>query len=125
VKSISYIKFADGFKRAFVDTNTQGRNKVGQEDHNSPCAESLQGAPKSPNNVTSTFFNTAHFFQKTSGSKMGAPNLLLALGAIEPRYAPANTFAYFCGGIINLLWFECNTNSENCCCFYSPSFGFV
>jgi len=33
-------------------------------------------APKGPNNVTSTFFDTSHFFRKTSGSNMGAPNLL-------------------------------------------------
>ena len=46
------------------------------------------GVPKSPNNVTSTF-NTAHFFRKTSGSDMGAPNLLLAPGAIWPRYVTA------------------------------------
>jgi len=29
-------------------------------------------------------------FRKTSGSNMGMPNLLLALGAIHPRYAPVN-----------------------------------
>jgi len=63
----------------------QGRNKRGTipralNDYGG--AESLQGAPKSPKKVTSTFFDTAHFFRKTSGSDMGAPNLLLAPDAI-------------------------------------------
>jgi len=45
-------------------------------------SESQQGAPKSPNNVTSTYFDTVHFFRKTSGSNIGAVNLLLPPGAI-------------------------------------------
>jgi len=54
--------------------------------------KSLQGTPKSPNDVTSTFFDTAHFFRKTSGSNMGAPNLgyLLLPAAILPRYTPVH-----------------------------------
>jgi len=39
------------------------------------------GAPKSPNNVTRTSVQYI-CFRKTSGSKIGAPNLLLASGAI-------------------------------------------
>jgi len=42
------------------------------------------GAPKNRNNVTPTFFNRLQYicFRKTSGSKMGAPNLHPAPGAI-------------------------------------------
>jgi len=37
--------------------------------------ESLRGAPKSPNNFKSTFFNTGtHCFQKSSVSNIGAPS---------------------------------------------------
>jgi len=51
----------------------------------------IPSAPKSPNNVTNTFFNRLQYicFQKTSGSNMEAPNLLLAPAAIYPRNAPA------------------------------------
>jgi len=44
-------------------------------------------APKSPNNVTSTFFNTPHLLPKDIRFEQGTPNLLLAPGAISPRYA--------------------------------------
>jgi len=40
------------------------------------------GEAESPNNITSTFFNTVHLLQKISGSTMVAPNLLLAPGTI-------------------------------------------
>ena len=60
---------------------TRGRNY--------PRAESLWGrritageAPKSPNNVTSSFFHTAHLLPKDLRFEYGAPNLLLAPGAI-------------------------------------------
>ena len=63
----------------------QGRNEGGQEGHNSPGAESLWGAeslrgaqsrwvpkaPKSPNNVTNTFFNTLHLLPKDLRFKHG------------------------------------------------------
>jgi len=48
----------------------QGRKDGGQGGHNSSGAESLSGrqmtatAPKSPNNVTSTFFSTEHLVLK-------------------------------------------------------------
>ena len=42
-------------------TCNQGRYEVGD---NSPGAESLRRAPKSPNNVTSTFFNTVNLLPK-------------------------------------------------------------
>jgi len=48
----------------------QGRNEGGQEGNITPSAESLwghqitAGAPKSPNSVTSTFFNTVHLLPK-------------------------------------------------------------
>jgi len=37
--------------------SNQGRNE-GEKGHNSPGAESLRRAPKSPDSVTSTFFNS-------------------------------------------------------------------
>ena len=52
-------------------------------------AKFLRKPPKSPNNVTSTFFNTANFLSKElrfhhggAGSTTGAPNLFFAPGAI-------------------------------------------
>jgi len=54
----------------------------GNEGHNSSGAESLRGVEKSPNNVSTTFFNTVRCFRNTSGSNIGAPNLLLTPGAI-------------------------------------------
>jgi len=45
-------------------------------------AESLGGAPKSPNNFTSTFFNTVNFFLKDLRFEYGAPNVLFAPGAV-------------------------------------------
>jgi len=59
-------------------------------------AESLQGrpiivrVPKSPNNVTSTLFNTIYLLPKDLRFEHGAPNLLLTPGAILPRYSPAS-----------------------------------
>jgi len=49
-------------------------------------------AQKNPNNITSTFFNTVHWLPKEIRCEQGAPNLLLAPGAIKPRYVPG------CGG---------------------------
>jgi len=48
------------------------------------------GALKSPNSVASTFFNAVHLLVKGLRFKHGTPNLLLAPGAIYPRYAPAS-----------------------------------
>jgi len=42
----------------------------------------IAGTQKNPNNVTRTFFNTAHLLPESSGSKMGVRNLFLAPGAI-------------------------------------------
>jgi len=36
----------------------------GKGGHNFPGTESLRGVPKSPNNVTSTFFNIVHLLPK-------------------------------------------------------------
>ena len=49
-----------------------------------PHPTNYWGAPKSPSNVSSTFFNTVHSLPKNFavGSNMGAPNLFLAPGAI-------------------------------------------
>jgi len=60
---------------AFKDT-TRGASGV-----NAPSAESL-GAPKSPSNVASTFFNTVHLLPKDLSSNMGEPNFFFAPGAI-------------------------------------------
>jgi len=70
----------------------QGRNEGG---HISPGANSLWGAlnhcgsaellreaPKSPNNVTSTFFNTVNLLPKELRFDHWAPNLFVAPGAI-------------------------------------------
>ena len=46
------------------------------------------GAPKSPNNATSTFFNTVHLLSKDLRFEH-VPNLLFAPGAIQPSYATA------------------------------------
>jgi len=43
--------------------------------HNCPGAESLRGAPKSPKNVTGTFFNTAHLLPKDLRFKHGGAKL--------------------------------------------------
>jgi len=54
----------------------------------------LREPSKSPNNVTSAFFNTVNLLSKDLrfhhggfGSTTGAPNLFIAPGAIQPRYA--------------------------------------
>jgi len=47
-----------------------------------PGRRIAMGAPKSPNNFTSIFFNTVHLLPEDFKSKMGAPNLLLDPGAI-------------------------------------------
>ena len=55
---------------------SQGRNEGGK------------GALKSPNDVTSTFFNTLYLLPQDLSFEHGTANLLLAPGAIQPRYAP-------------------------------------
>jgi len=72
-------------------------------------AELLLEAPKSPNNVTSTFLIQSICFRKNSdltigapnldhggagSTRGGAPNLCFAPGAIKPRYAPGYRWAY-------------------------------
>jgi len=42
----------------------QERNEAEQSGHNRPGTESLWGTPKSPNNVTSTFYNTVYLLPK-------------------------------------------------------------
>ena len=60
----------------------------GERGHKYPGAELLRGAPRSPNNVTSTFFNAVDLPLKDISFEHEAPNLLLAPGAVLPRYAP-------------------------------------
>ena len=53
--------------------------------------DSLRGAPNVP--TMSQLLSSIQYicFRRTSGSNMGAPNLLLAPGAIKPHDAPDNT----------------------------------
>jgi len=67
--------------------------------HNSPGAESLQGAPKSPNNVTSTFFNTVHLLQKDLMFEHGGAKLVSCPGRHLTSLRPwlsALMIMYFC-----------------------------
>ena len=45
------------------------------------------GPPKSPNPVIITFFNTVNLLSKKHSFEHGTPNLLLATGAMLPRYS--------------------------------------
>jgi len=65
-----------GFKLGFTSQVVYaGAWRVGQRGHNSlgaeSGAESLRGVPKSPNNVTSTFFNTVNLLLKDLRFKRG------------------------------------------------------
>jgi len=70
----------------FIVILNQGRNERGQWGHNSLRAESLWGdkllqeAPKSPNNVTSTFFNTANLLLKELSFDRGGAKLAFCPG---------------------------------------------
>jgi len=66
--------------RRVAERSNQGRNDGGQGAQ-FPGHRITIKAPKSLNNVTSTSVQYI-CFRKTSGSNMGAPNLLLAPGAI-------------------------------------------
>jgi len=77
--------YHDLLRRVAARSN-QGRNDGGKGAQFPGCRITMRalndcGAPKSPNNVTIT---SVQFicFRKTSGSNMGAPNLLLAPGAM-------------------------------------------
>jgi len=60
------------------EVSTRGVTKGAQF----PGRRITMGAPKSPNNVTDTFFSTVHLLPKDLRFEHGAPNLLLAPGAI-------------------------------------------
>ena len=68
--------------------SVQGRNEGAQGGHNfrAPIhyggAESLRRAPKSPQNITNTSFSAVNLRPKEVRFEHGAPNLLLAPGAI-------------------------------------------
>jgi len=66
--------------RRVAECGNHGRNDGGEEAQ-FPGRRITMKAPKSPNNVTSTSVQYI-CFRKTSGSNMGAPNLLLTPGAI-------------------------------------------
>jgi len=78
----------------------QGRNEWGQAEGNSPSAESLQGCQKAP--TMSQVFSSIEYicFRKTSGSNIGAPNLLFVPGAISPRYATGYNTIFYTYGVI-------------------------
>jgi len=66
--------------RRVVERSNEGRND-GDQEAQFPGRRITMEAPKSPNNVTSISVQYI-CFRKTSGSNMGAPNLLLAPRAI-------------------------------------------
>ena len=53
----------------------QGCNEMGARGRNSPGTESLWAPPKSPNNVTSTFFNAVHLLPKDLRFEHGGTKL--------------------------------------------------
>jgi len=62
--------------------STQVHNERMQGGHNSPGAKSLRGCRKVPT-MSQVLYSTQYIcFRKNSGSNTGAPNLLLATGAI-------------------------------------------
>jgi len=63
-------------------TCAQGRNKGKQGGQQFSGQRITMGVLKIPNYVTSTYFNTVRLLSKDHSFKYGAPNLLLALGAI-------------------------------------------
>ena len=72
--------------RRVAAPNNHGRNDGGQGAQFPGCRVTMRApndsvAPKSPNNVTRTSMQYI-CFRKISGSNTGAPNLLLAPGAI-------------------------------------------
>jgi len=71
------VSFFQNLEKQRTFIRLQGRNEGEQGEHNSPDAESQQGAPnhygecrvtagapKSPNNITSAFFNAVHLLLK-------------------------------------------------------------
>ena len=96
IAAISYFNWAKCLNCTLYCGTIKGVTRAarGAPNH-SGGAEWLRGAPKSPNDVTSAFYNTVHLLLKTSVSNMVAPNLLLAPGAIQPCYAAGhNTFTF-------------------------------
>jgi len=71
--------YHDLLRRVAARSN-QGRNDEGQGAQ-FPGRRITMRAPKSPDNITRTSLQYI-CFRKTSGSNIGAPNLLLAPGAI-------------------------------------------
>ena len=85
-------------------------------------------APKSSNNVTSTFFNTVDLLPKDLRFEHGLPNLLLAPGTIYPRYAPISQEISSVKKLIHSLLCCETTMQTNCgltnCTSNSPETGF-
>jgi len=84
-KSLVRAKY-HGLLRRVAARSSHGRNDGVQEGHNSPGAESLwgrwitAGSPKSPNNVTSTFFSAVHLLPKDLSFAHGGAKLASCLG---------------------------------------------
>jgi len=62
--------------------SVQGCNGGGTRREQFPSADSLRRAPKSPQNITNTSFSAVNLRPKEVRFEHGAPNLLLAPGAI-------------------------------------------
>jgi len=60
----------------------QGRNKGMAKGDPIPRTPNHWGAPKSPNNVASTFFNTTHLLPRDLKFEYGVDKLFFAPGAI-------------------------------------------
>jgi len=95
--SVAFYTLRYGWISRVVTRGQGGRNSMGTKSlwarwSNAGDAERLWGRQKVP--TMSQALSSIQYicFRKTSGSNMGAPNLLLLLapGAIYPRYAPIN-----------------------------------
>ena len=100
----------------------------GQGGRNYPGAKSLWGRQKVP--TMSHVHSSIQYvcFRKTPGSKMGAPNLFFAPGAIWPRYAPLNLEISSVKKLIHAPLCRKTTMQTNCgltnCTGNSPETGF-
>jgi len=71
--------------------NIHERSEGRQGEHNSPHAEPLWGTPKSPNNVTRSFFSAVHLLPKDLRFKHGGTKLASWPGRHLPSLRPLVT----------------------------------
>jgi len=102
------------FLHAALWFSQQGRNEGARGGRNYPGAESLWGRQKIP--TLSHVHSSIQYicFRKTSGSKIGAPNLHLGPSAIWPRYAHVNPEINFIKKPIHSLLCCKTTMQTNC-----------